>query len=58
MAELVIRCHKKDLACSLEWLCDLAMHGPLVDFYREEEVNPQLLQLSRKVSGCVGYPAG
>ena len=46
--DLLIHCEKRDLAFPLELPCDLAMQGSLFGFDREEEVNPLLLQLSKK----------
>lgn len=45
MAELVIRCKKRDLAVPLKLTLDLAMQGPLVGLFRQEEVGALLLEL-------------
>ena len=50
VADLVFRCHKRDLALSLELAADLTMQSLLVRFHRQEEVGPLLLELSK--NGC------
>lgn len=47
VAYLVIRCHKSDLALSLELAADLAVQHLLVGFHRQEEVGPMLLELPK-----------
>jgi len=47
MADLVIRCHKRDLAFSLELAADLAMQCCLVGLDRQEEVGSLLLELPK-----------
>ena len=47
VADLVIRCHKRDLALSLELAADLAVQRLLVGFNRQEEVGPLLLELPK-----------
>ena len=47
MADLVIRCHERDLALSLELAADLAVQRLLVGFDRQEEVGPLLLELPK-----------
>jgi hypothetical protein len=46
MPELMIRCQKRDLAFPLELALDLAMQGPLVGLYRQQDVGALLLELS------------
>lgn len=45
VADLVIRCHKRDVTLSLELALDLAMQRLLVGFDGQEEVGPLLLEL-------------
>ena len=47
VADLLIRCHKRDLALSLELAADLAVQRLLVGFHRQEEVGPLLLELPK-----------
>ena len=47
MADLVIRCHKRDVTLSLELALDLAMQRLLVAFDGQEEVGPLLLELPK-----------
>ena len=47
MADLVINCHKRDVALSLELALDLAMQRLLIAFYRQQEVGPLLLELPK-----------
>ena len=47
MADLVIRCHKRDLAFSLVLAADLAGKSPLVPLDRQQEVGPLLLELPK-----------
>jgi hypothetical protein len=47
MAALVIGCHKRDLALSLELTADLAVQRLLVGFDRQQEVGPLLLELPK-----------
>jgi hypothetical protein len=47
VADLVIRCHKRDVALSLELAADLTMERHLVDLDLQEEVGPLLLELSK-----------
>jgi len=47
MADLVIRCHERDLAPSLELAADLAVQRLLVGFDRQKEVGPLLLELPK-----------
>ena len=47
VADLVIRCHKRDPALSLELAADLAAQRLLVGFHCQEEVGPLLLELSK-----------
>jgi hypothetical protein len=58
VADLVIRCHKRDVALSLELAADLTMERLLVVFDRQEEVGPLLLELSKTVAACGGHPPG
>jgi len=44
VADLVIRCHERDLALSLELAADLAVQGLLVGLDRQQEVGPLLLE--------------
>jgi hypothetical protein len=44
MADLLIRCHKRDRALSLELAGNLAMQRLLVALDRQEEVGPLLLE--------------
>ena len=50
VADLVFRCHKRDVALSLELAADLTMQSLLVRFHGQEEVGPLLLELSK--NGC------
>ena len=45
VADFVIRCHKRDLALSLELAADLTMQSLLVRFHRQEEVGPLFPEL-------------
>ena len=45
MADLVIRCHERDVTLSLKLAADLAMQRLLVGFYRQQEVGSLLLEL-------------
>ena len=47
MAYLVIPCHERDPALSLELAADLAVQSLLVAFHRQEEVGPLLLELPK-----------
>jgi len=47
VADLVIRCHERDLALSLDLAADLAAEGLLVGFHRQQEVGPLLLELPK-----------
>jgi hypothetical protein len=47
VADLVIRCHKRDVPLALELAADLAVQGFLVRFDRQQEVGPLLLELSK-----------
>jgi len=47
VADLVIRCHKRDLALSLELAADLVVQRLLVGLDRQEEVGPLLLELPK-----------
>jgi hypothetical protein len=47
VADLVIRCHKRDLALALELAADLAVQCVLISLDRQEEVGPLLLELSK-----------
>ena len=47
MADLVINCHKRDVALSLELALDLVMQRLLIAFYRQQEVGPLLLELPK-----------
>ncbi len=46
-ANLVILCHKRDLALSLELRSDLTMQRLLVAFHGQQEVGPLLLELPK-----------
>lgn len=48
MAELVIRCHKRDPALPLELAADLPVQRLLVGLDGQEEVGSLLLELSKK----------
>ena len=50
VADLMIACHEWDVTLSLKLAADLAMQRLLVAFYRQEEVGPLLLELSK--NGC------
>ncbi len=50
VADFVIRCHKRDVALSLELAADLTMQSLLVRFHRQEEVGPLFPELSK--NGC------
>jgi hypothetical protein len=56
VADLVIRCHERDLALSLELAADLAVQRLLVGFNRQEEVGPLLLELPKNISHPIGHP--
>jgi len=47
VADLVIRCHIRDVTLSLELALDLAMQRLLVGFDGQEEVGPLLLELPK-----------
>jgi len=47
VADLVIRCHKRDVPLSLELALDLAMQRLLVGLDRQEEVGALLLELPK-----------
>jgi len=47
MTDLVINCHKWDVALSLELALDLALQRLLIAFYRQQEVGPLLLELPK-----------
>jgi hypothetical protein len=47
VADLVIRCHERDVPLALELAEDLAMQRLLVGFHRQQEVGPLLLELSK-----------
>jgi hypothetical protein len=63
VADQVIRCQKRDLAFPLELALDLAMQGPLVGLYRQQEVGALLLELSKngfwvcKASAWISKPS-
>ena len=44
MADLLIRCHKRDRALSLELAGNLTVQDPLIGFHGQEEVGPLLLE--------------
>ena len=46
----LIRCYERDVPLPLKLIADLAMQRLLVAFYRQEEVGPLLLELSK--NGC------
>ncbi len=46
-ANIVIRCHKRDLALALVLAADLAVQCLLVGLNRQEEVGPLLLELPK-----------
>jgi len=50
VADLMIRCHERDLALSLELALDLAVQILLVGFHRQQEVCSLLLELPN--NGC------
>ena len=50
MADLVIRCHERDHALSLELAADLPVQRLLVGLDRQQEVGPLLLELPK--NGC------
>ena len=58
VADLLIRCHKRDRAPSLELAADLTMQRLLVGFHRQQEVGPLLLELPKKAFGYAGHPPG
>ena len=47
MADLLIRCQKRDLALPLELAANLAVENPLIRFHGQEEVGPLLLELPK-----------
>ena len=47
VADLVIRCHERDLPLPLKLAADLTMQRLLVRFDRQEEVGPLLLELPK-----------
>ena len=47
VADLVIRCHERDLALSLKLAADLPVERFLVGFHCQEEVGPLLLELPK-----------
>ena len=47
VADLVIRCHKRDVTLALELAEDLTMQRLLVGFDGQEEVDPLLLELPK-----------
>jgi len=47
VADFLTRCHKRDLAFSLELAMDLATQRPLVGFEGQEEVGPLLQELPK-----------
>jgi len=47
VAALLIRCHERDLALSLELAADLSVQRLLIAFHRQEEVGPLLLELPK-----------
>jgi len=47
VADLMIRCHKRDVPFCLELVLDLAMQRLLVGLDRQEEVGPLLLELPK-----------
>ena len=47
VADLMIRCHERDLALPLELAADLAVERLLVPFNGQEEVGPLLLELPK-----------
>ncbi len=47
MALLVIPCHERDLALSLELAADLAVQHLLIGFHGQQEVGPLLLELPK-----------
>ena len=51
MADLLIHCHKRDLALSLELAADLTVQRLLVGLDGQEEVGPPLL-LEEMKNGC------
>ena len=52
MADLVIRCHERDVAFSKQLIGDLSVELLLVGLDRQEEVGPLLLELSKNAC-CV-----
>ena len=50
VADLVIRCHERDLALALELAADLPVQRLLVGLDRQQEVGPLLLELPK--NGC------
>ena len=48
VADLMIRCHQRDVAFPLKLASDLAMQCLLVGFHRQEEVGPLLGELLKK----------
>jgi hypothetical protein len=47
VADLLIRCHKRDLSLSLELAADLPVQRLLVGFHRQEKAGPLLLELPK-----------
>jgi hypothetical protein len=58
VADLVICCHKRDPALSLELAADLPVQRLLVGFDRQEEVGPLLLELPKNIPRPQGAPFG
>lgn len=58
VADLVNRCHKKDLALALKLAADLAVQRLLIGLDCQEEVGPLLLELPNKGAGYGVRPPG
>jgi hypothetical protein len=58
MADLLIRCHKRDRAPSLELAADLTMQRLLVALDRQKEVGPLLLEELKNIPSPQVAPFG
>ena len=58
MADLVIRCHERDLALSLELAANLPVQRLLVGLDHQQEVGPLLLELPKNGCWVCMHPPG
>jgi hypothetical protein len=58
MANLVVRCHKRDFAPALELAADLAVQRLLAALNRQQEVGSLLLKLPKNIPRPQGAPFG